>query len=52
MVFKISLSLLPILLNSFLTGTGKVMCFLVFSPKQVNCTSNSSASFSMIKWYL
>ena len=45
MVFEISFATLSILVASFSTG----MHFLVFSPKQVNWPSNSSASSFMIK---
>ena len=44
MVFVHSFPFLSILVTSFFLGTGKVMCFSVFSPKQVNCPSNSSAA--------
>ena len=48
-IHQISSQSLPILLNSFSFGTEKIMYFSVFSPKQVNCPSNSSASSNMIK---
>ena len=41
--FAISSPFLSILVTSFSIGTVKVMYFSVFSPKQVNCFSNSSA---------
>ena len=40
---------LSILVTSFSIETIKVMYFSVFSPKQVNCFSNSSANSFMIK---
>ena len=49
MAFVIYSSFLPILLTSLSIGTEKVMRFSVFSPKQVNCLLNSSASSVMIK---
>ena len=35
---------LSILLNSFFIGVENIMNFSIFSPKQVNCRSNFSAS--------
>ena len=42
-------SFLLIHVTSFSIGIVKVMYFLVFSPKQVNCLSNSSVNSFMIK---
>ena len=50
MAFAIFSPFLPILLTSFFIETEKIIYFSVFSPKQVTCPSNSSASSSMIKW--
>ena len=49
--FVISSSFLLILATFFSAGTVKFMYFSVFSPRQVNCFSNSSANYFMIKWY-
>ena len=51
MDFAISSPFLPIFKTSFSIETEKVMYFSVFSPKQVNYPSNSSAGTFMIKWY-
>ena len=48
MFFVISTPFLSILVTSFTIGTVKVMSFLVFSPKQVNCFLNSSAKSFLI----
>ena len=45
MDFVISFPFLLILVTSFSIGFEKVIYFSVFSPKQVNCPSNSSVSF-------
>ena len=45
----ISFLFLLIFLTSFSIGTEKAMYFSVFSPRQVNYPSNSSASSFMIK---
>ena len=50
-IFFVIFSLfLSILVTSFSIVTVTVMYFSVFSPKQVNYFSNSSASSFMIKW--
>ena len=49
-VLMISFTFLLFLVTSFSIETGKVMYFSVFSPKQVNYLSNSSANSFMIKW--
>ena len=46
----VSAPFLPIFVTCFSIGTEKFMYFSVFSFKQLNCTSNSSASSLMIKW--
>ena len=48
-VFMISFQFLSILVTSFSVGAEMIMYFLVFTPKQVNCPSNSSANSFMIK---
>ena len=50
MVFGIS-SFLSILVCLFSIGTVKVMHFSVFSRKEVNCFSNSSANSFVTKWF-
>ena len=50
MAFAISPAFSSTLLIYFSIESKKGMNFLVFSPKQVKCTSNSSASSFMIKW--
>ena len=49
-VLMISFTFLLFLVTSFSIETGKVMYFSVFSTKQVNYLSNSSATSFMIKW--
>ena len=44
MVFVISPPFILIIITSFCIETEKVMYCLIFSPKQVNCPSNSSSS--------
>ena len=48
LVFMISFLFLSILVTSFSIETVKVMYFSGFFHKQVNCSSNSSASFFVI----
>ena len=50
MAFVISSPFLSVHLTSFCIGTEDVMYFAVFSLKQVNCFSNSSANSFMVKW--
>ena len=50
MVSVTSSPFLSILVTSFWIGTEKIMYFSVFSYKQVNCFSNSSANYFMIEW--
>ena len=49
MVVLIASAFIPILLTSLSIRTGKVAYFSVFSPKQENRPSSSSASFLMMK---
>ena len=49
MVFGISSQFLPISVTCFSIETEKVMYLSVFSLKQVNCSSNFSASSFMAK---
>ena len=49
MIFVIYFPFSSVLLTYFSIGTNKVMYFPGFSPKQVSCPSNSSASSFMMK---
>ena len=51
MVLENSFPFLSILVTSFSIGTEKAMYFSVFSPKQVNYSSNPSGNSFMIKWW-
>ena len=44
----ISFPFLSIPINYFCVATVNVMCFSVFSRKQVNCSSNSSTSYDKL----
>ena len=48
MFFVILFPFLSVPVTSFSIGTEKVIYFLAFSPKQVNCFSSSSANYFMI----
>ena len=49
-IFFVTSQFLSVLVTSFSIGTVNVIYFSVFSLKQVNCFSNSSANSFMIKW--
>ena len=48
MFFVILFPFLSVPVTSFSIGTEKVIYFLAFSPKEVNCFSSSSANYFMI----
>ena len=49
-IFAIAFPFLSILATYFSVGTVKILYFPVFSPEQINCFLNSSASSFTIKW--
>ena len=52
MVFVVSFTFLLILLIFFVIGTEDIFYFSLFSPGEVNTTSNYFASSFMMKWLL